>query len=74
MPPMARFSGNIEYVAVGKKTEVPLLIASLQAMKHIIEEHTTPNIQLNISLNLSQIPLENSHVRYGSLGVVIRDP
>jgi hypothetical protein len=35
---MARFSGNIEYVAVGKKTEVPLLIASLCAIKNVKEE------------------------------------
>lgn len=56
MPPMARFSGNIEYVAVGKKTEVPLLIASLQVMKYIyiIEKHTTLNIQLNFSLNINK--------------------
>lgn len=33
IPCMARLSGNIGYVAVGKKIEVPLLLASLLAMK-----------------------------------------
>lgn len=41
---MARFSGNIEYVAVGKKTEVPLLIASLCAIKNIKEEDDIKHI------------------------------
>lgn len=36
MPSMANLSGNIEYVAVGKNIEVPLLLASLQR-KHRIK-------------------------------------